>query len=411
MKINKFRQINQNISRGEVFTHPRLVRRILLRVSDKIYLNKKSKFLVPGCGMGVFMIELVKILVEKYNYTIEDAKSRVIGVDNRIKYINYLKRKGYQVYHMDFIKDKLPIKKFDVIIGNPPYNGVNKQEKPWVDFYVKSYSMLKKNGLIMFITPKAWISRPESPKFQPVSRMFTENDLLYVNLNVNKYFSNSGEDIGFQILRKSKTKNIKTEFDNNGDTFELEYKSQKIHLSEHEKIQFSILDKIEKINSKKLSSMFAKRNGSYDIKQVKDGKFSEDKNSEFNVPLLYSMNKKYFIKDRGYELGWKLFFNLSGNYFDVNNEDKYMPILFGYVSGQNTYSVSTPTKEDAVKLRKNYSLNLMRYYIENEKTSGFNSGLPKLPWLGFEKEYTNNDLYMMFDLSEEEIEEVEKYFD
>jgi len=409
MRINKFRQINQNLSRGEVFTPPQLVIKILSRIPESIYLNKESKFLIPGCGLGVFMIELVRVLVEQYGYSVEDAKSRVIGIDNRIKYINYLKRKGYRVYHLDFLKNELPMKEFDVILGNPPYNGVNKQEKPWVDFYTKSYSMLKDNGLLMYITPKAWISRPDSPKFQPVSEMFSKNDLLYVNLDVNEYFNGVGEDIGFQILQKSKTDNLQTKFEFETQKFELIYTGQKIPLSEYEKIQFSILDKVEKINLKKLSSVFSKRNGSYDGKQIKEGKFKLNSDNEFNIPLLYSMNKLYYIKDNGYNLGWKLFFNLSGNYFNVDNHDKYMPILFGHVSGQNTYSISTPTKKDAKILRENYSLNLIRYYIENEKTSGFNSGLTKLPWLGYDKKYTDSELYEMFDLTEEEIQEVEKY--
>ena len=409
MRVNKFRQINQNLSRGEVFTPPQLVLKIISKIPESIYLNKESMFLVPGCGMGVFMIELVKILVEKYGYTIEDAKSRVIGVDNRIKYINYLKRKGYQVYHLDFLKDELPMKEFDVILGNPPYNGVNKQEKPWVDFYVHSYPMLKNNGMIMYVTPKAWISRPDSPKFQPISKLFSENDLLYVDLNVNDYFIGVGEDIGYQILRKSKTNNLETKFEYDDNTFELEYIGKKIHLSDSERVQFSILDKVENTFIENLSSIFSKRNGAYDGKQIRDGKFKIEQCTEFNIPLLYSMNKLYYIKDRGYDLGWKLFLNLSGNYFNVDNPDKYMPILFGHVSGQNTYSISTPSKESAKLLRENYSLKLIRYYIENEKTSGFNSGLPKLPWLGYDKKYSDSELYEMFGLTKEEINEVENY--
>tara|TARA_B110000977_G_C11040561_1_gene478716 strand:- start:304 stop:1536 length:1233 start_codon:yes stop_codon:yes gene_type:complete len=408
MNLTKYRKVNQNPSRGIVFTPRELVDVILSKIPESVYLNKEAKYLVPAFDNGEFIFGLYDKLTKEYGYTENDVKSRIVGIESSQKYIGPLKRRGFMVYNLNFLEYKFTMK-FDVILGNPPYNGVNKQEKPWVDFYVHSYPMLKNNGMIMYVTPKAWISRPNSPKFQPISKLFSENDLLYVDLNVNDYFTGVGEDIGYQILRKSKTNNLETKFEYDDTKFELEYIGKKIHLSDNERVQFSILDKVENTFIENLSSIFSKRNGAYDGRQIRDGKFKIEQCNEFNIPLLYSMNKLYYIKDRGYDLGWKLFLNLSGNYFNVDNPDKYMPILFGHVSGQNTYSISTPSKESAKLLRENYSLKLIRYYIENEKTSGFNSGLPKLPWLGYDKKYTDSDLYKMFDLTNEEINEVENY--
>lgn len=411
MRINKFRQINQNLSRGEVFTPPQLVVKILSKIPKSIYLNKESKFLIPGCGLGVFMIELVRVLVEQYGYSVEDAKSRVIGIDNRIKYINYLKRKGYRVYHLDFLKNELPMKEFDVILGNPPYNGVNKQEKPWVDFYTKSYSMLKDNGLLMYITPKAWISRPDSPKFQPVSEMFSKNDLLYVNLDVNEYFNGVGEDIGFQILQKSKTDNLQTKFENLNDTFELKYEGQQIGTTLSEKIKYSIQRKVESFDKLvNIKSIFSKGCADGSTNSLKSGKFTKEITSTNYLPVLYTLNNVYYIKPSSkYNLCKKIFFNHSGYFFDVNNISEYIPIKEGYISGQNTYSIDIENDAQGEVIRHNYSRNIIIYYIDKEKTSGFNTGIPKLPWLGYDKKYTDSELYEIFGLTEEEIQEVEKY--
>lgn len=368
-------------------------------------------FLVPGCGMGVFMIELVRVLVEQYGYSIEDAKSRVIGIDNRIKYINYLKRKGYRVYHLDFLKDELPMKFFDVILGNPPYNGLNKQEKPWVDFYNKSYSLLKDNGMIMYVTPKSWLSRPNSPKFQPVSEMFSQNDLLYVNLDVNDYFNGVGEDIGFQILRKSKTENLQTQFDNINDSFQLKYEGQRIPTNPSEKIKYSIQKKVESFDKLvKIKSIFSKGCGDGSTNSLKSGKFTKEITSTNYLPILYTLNNVYYIKPSDkYDLCKKIFFNHSGYFCDLNNVNEYMPIKEGYISGQNTYSINIENDKQGEIIRHNYTRNIIIYYINKEKTSGFNTGIPNLPWLGYNKKYTDFELYEMFDLSDEERQEVDDY--
>jgi predicted RNA methylase len=195
MRINKFRQINQNLSRGEVFTHPKLVVKILLKIPESIYLNKESIFLIPGCGMGVFMIELVKILVEKYGYTVEDAKSRVIGVDNRIKYINYLKRKGYRVYHLDFLKDDLPMKKFDVCIMNPPYT---QGAKPLYSHFTQK--AFEYTNLVVSVMPIDLNSNHD--KLKKLNELINKHQ-IYISDNVSDYFNVGVPNIHYTILDKS----------------------------------------------------------------------------------------------------------------------------------------------------------------------------------------------------------------
>jgi hypothetical protein len=84
-----------------------------------------------------------------------------------------------------------------------------------------------------------------------------------------------------------------------------------------------------------------------------------------------------------------------------------MPIKNGYISGQATFSVSTGTYENAITLRKNYSNKLFRYYVDNEKTGGFNTGVVNLPWIGFDKEYSDKEIYEMFDITQDEIKLIE----
>lgn len=55
-----------------------------------------------------------------------------------------------------------------------------------------------------------------------------------------------------------------------------------------------------------------------------------------------------------------------------------------------------------------YSSNLFKWYINNEKSGGFNTGIFKLPKIDFNKNWSNKELYEYFNLTQEEIELIEK---
>ncbi len=387
----------------------------ILNKSTIDWANPNLKMLDPCFGFGTFLylsyLRLLKYhdethILDNMLYGIEIEPFRYQLTRNKLKIKNlYL---GDSLNPTNNIEEILMMD-FDVIIGNPPYNGVNKQEKPWVDFYTKFQPMLKDNeSVIVYVTPNAWRTRPESPKFQPISKMFLQNDLLYANLNVNSHFTNVGEDIGFQILRNSKTKNLKTLFEVGDNSFESKYIGQKIPLNNTEKIKFSIFDKIMSF-SDKLKPHFSKRVADDAGAALRKGKFSKTQSNEYSIPVLYTLNQTYYTKEGPFELGKKVFLNYSGYLYKDGMIDKYMPILDGYVSGQATYSISVPNQLSAEIFRHNYTRKLILYYINNEKTGGFNTGIPNLPWLGYDKKYSDSDLYEMFGLTNEEIKKVESY--
>jgi len=56
-------------------------------------------------------------------------------------------------------KDEFGIDKFDIIVGNPPYQqivGPKKTETIWDKFVIKSFKILKTGGYLAYIHPSVW---------------------------------------------------------------------------------------------------------------------------------------------------------------------------------------------------------------------------------------------------------------
>jgi hypothetical protein len=171
-----------------------------------------------------------------------------------------------------------------------------------------------------------------------------------------------------------------------------------------------IFDKVEKSSHERVSKYFSKRDASDAKRSMNDGKFKMEPNDEYNIPLLYTLNQVYYTKNNNFNIGKKFFFNFSGYYFKSNDPEKYMPILDGYISGQATFSIEVSSDDEGNILRHNYSRKLMRFYNDKFKTGGFNTGIPNLPWLGYENIYSDQDLYRIFNLTETEISKIEEEY-
>jgi hypothetical protein len=174
-------------SKGEVFTPVELVNEMLDKIPTSVWENPTTTFLDPCMGKGTFLVEIVNRLVYIYGYSEEDAISRVYGYDVRIKYINFNKRGGLvNIFYKDFLIEEFNMK-FDVVIGNPPYQlkvGDKKTEPLWNKFFYKSITVLTEGGYLSFIHPSGW--RDIEGKFKDIQDVMKTKKINYLSLHDEK---------------------------------------------------------------------------------------------------------------------------------------------------------------------------------------------------------------------------------
>lgn len=183
-----------------------LINEMLDQIPQDVLIN--GTILDPAIGGGQFVkeVEQRKRAAGKTNSEIADT---VFGIEENTLRRDYAINKHqlsgtYEV--ADFLTKNFNGVKFDVIIGNPPYQDGKKvggQNKIYNQFSKKAISLLKTDGKIAFITPSSVLR--ESKRFS----LIDVTGLKLVNFNANNYFTTVGVNICSWIIDKSYKGNVK----------------------------------------------------------------------------------------------------------------------------------------------------------------------------------------------------------
>ena len=173
---------------GEVMTPISLVREMLNTLPKEVWSNPGLKWLDPCNGAGTFPYVVIymlmnglsewepntekryKHIVENMIYTCELQSRNVFlwlcGVDPKNEYTTNSYWGSFLDIEFDYhMKNVWDVEKFDIIIGNPPYNNGN-QKNFFIDFFRKSFSKIKENGILTFVTPSRYVIQPEYEDFR-----------------------------------------------------------------------------------------------------------------------------------------------------------------------------------------------------------------------------------------------------
>jgi hypothetical protein len=191
-----------------------LVNEILDQLPAEVWTSETTTFLDPAIGGGQF-IHAIEQRLRSAGHTDDNINGRVYGCENSKLSVQYAKNKYKLVATLgvgDFLTKDFTTMKFDVVVGNPPYQDTKETSyKLWNKFLIKANSMVNENGFIGMVLPTTW-TQPLSNKPAEINKTVNDimfgNTILWSNLNVNSFF-NVGINISAFILKKDNVPNIK----------------------------------------------------------------------------------------------------------------------------------------------------------------------------------------------------------
>jgi hypothetical protein len=144
-----------------------LVEEILNQLPDHVWMDPNIMFLDPAMAGGQFIRAIERRLLAA-GHSKENIAHRVYGCEEkliRVKYVkNWHKVLSDQLHVMEFLTHDWGNMKFDVIVGNPPYQESNNTGgNLWLKFVDKCVKNLSKsNTTLAFITPPTFVGRSNS---------------------------------------------------------------------------------------------------------------------------------------------------------------------------------------------------------------------------------------------------------
>jgi hypothetical protein len=155
----------------------------------------------------VLNLEFVEVLC----YSFGVAREKVWFVTDCQQKANVLKHERYvgvNVVVTNYLSWK-PNMKFDVIVGNPPYQELNENgknwgggKKLWEEFVFKSCELIQESGYLCLIHPTTWRAFSDKAILKHVDHKYNP---IYINLETaKKYFSGVGSRFDWYVLQKSK---------------------------------------------------------------------------------------------------------------------------------------------------------------------------------------------------------------
>ena len=154
-------------------------------LKEKVFefiLNKPTTILEPSIGRG----DLIAFIAAK----IPDMSFDMYEIDATIDLLDGIPKE--KVIYDDFMTQRI-IKKYNTIIGNPPYVRTKKGNL-YIDFTKKCYNLLKDNGELIFIIPSDFLKLTSASTL--LNEMMSNGTFTHIfHPNNEKMFENASIDV------------------------------------------------------------------------------------------------------------------------------------------------------------------------------------------------------------------------
>lgn len=296
--------------------------------------------------------------------------------------------------------------KFDIVIGNPPYNSNVNSSKLWPKFVEMGFGSLKTEGYMGFVTPSKWVFE-KNQKINRAIKVLHHNQLQYINLDTTtEYFPKISENIcHFGVFNKPSLTPLKiTEGNKTVETTFIDFFNSK-----QNPIVQKVYNKYPKKSPLKIGPLRHYDFGmGCSLKELtQSGDLTKEPTPTHTIPVSTSIKTTMFAKSENIDTeSWRLVINMAGYYFSDKHPDKYMKVVKGEGTTSGLFSLLFSTEEEALNAFSLMRSKLYRYVV-NQKSSGFNLPVVHLALLDCSKPWSDQEVYQHFDLTQEEVDLIE----
>ena len=208
--------LEQNIKKkqfGEIFTPFGLIDKMFELFPVSIWSDPHKIWFEPTCGMGSFMVSVYHKLMNGLSSIYPDESERRRHILKNMLYMLDIQPENVQVcreifgpdaniYCGDILTFSL-VTKFDIIIGNPPFQsstGSLGKNKLYEKIVMRSLLLLKDSGFLMFIVPDNLFSGNSSIAYDYCIRLHILNLILFGKSDQAKYFPNIHQPMCYFML-------------------------------------------------------------------------------------------------------------------------------------------------------------------------------------------------------------------
>jgi len=151
---------------GEVHTSLEFIQLMLKMLPESVYTNPNYQWLDPAAGRGYFF----EALLRRLPHSVSPDCLHMYEI-NELHASTLQKKFPLSNIHISNFLETSKVTKYNVIIGNPPYNtrGIKKVptnttkkkkkdgETIWPKFIYHALSLLKKDGIMCMVVPSIWL--------------------------------------------------------------------------------------------------------------------------------------------------------------------------------------------------------------------------------------------------------------
>lgn len=207
---------------GEVNTPYTLIQDMLALFPKELFQNPHIKWLDPACGCGYFPVVVYNILMHSLKDVITCREKRKTHIIQNMLYmceiqndnIHQLKKlfgEDANILHLDFLSSSVSDfgieDKFDIIIGNPPYNSNGLKKVPtnsalnkkqdgitlWHSFIKHSMTMLKNGGFLNMIVPSIWMKPDKANMYSYMTQYKLHKIRCFTNTETKQMFKGQAQ--------------------------------------------------------------------------------------------------------------------------------------------------------------------------------------------------------------------------